>query len=92
MQGSDRVFILTPEEGENPKNSSGMIDKRLFTGDNKLHAIRDEASSFLWYFKFDHGILPQYLNGRRYTKFDEAKKDLERYFNSRNVEIKEVID
>lgn len=89
MNSHDRVFVLKADG--DPKTTKGLTDKRLFTGDNKIHAIRDEGSTFLWYFKFEHGVLPNELQGKRYTKFDLAKSDLERYFNSRNVIIEEVI-
>jgi hypothetical protein len=92
MSGNDRVFVLKQIEGKDPVDTRGLFDKRLFTGENKLHAIRDEMSTWLWYFKYDTGILPEYLRGRRYTKFNEAVKDVEKYFNSRNIKIEEVID
>lgn len=92
MRGNDRVFVLEPIDGTHPVDVRGMIDKRLFSGENRMHAVRDEGSFNLWYFKYDAGALPQALSGQRFTKFDEATKYLERYFSRRNIKIKEVVD
>lgn len=92
MRGNDRAFVLEQIDDKAPISSTGMVDKRLFTGDNKIRAIRDEGSFNLWYFKYDIGSLPGALAGIRFTKFDQAQKYLEQYFNTRNIKIKEVID
>lgn len=92
MRGHDRVFVLKKIDPNAPEDATGLVDKNVLTGKNRLHAIRDEASSFLWYFKYDHGVVPNYLDGRKYTKFDDAKKDAEKYFNTRNIQIEEVVD
>jgi hypothetical protein len=92
MRGNDRAFVLEQIDDKAPIGSTGLVDKRLFTGDNKIHAVRDEMSFNLWYFKYDKGNLPGALEGIRFTKFDQAQKYLEQYFNTRNIRIKEVID
>jgi len=91
MLASDRVFILEKIDPHAPDDDSGVVDKRILTGANKMHAIRDESSFNLWYFKYDHGIVPEALKGQRFTKFDIAKAFLEKYFATRNIRIKEVI-
>ena len=92
MRGNERAFVLELIDDKAPISSTGLVDKRLFTGDNKIRAIRDEGSTNLWYFKYDKGDLPGVLKGVQFTKFDQAQKFLEKYFNTRNIKIKEVID
>lgn len=92
MRADDRVFILKLIDDKAPISSTGLVDKRLFSGENKLHVIRDEASTFLWYFKYERGELPDYFKGRKYTKFIEAQKDAVAYFAKRNIRIEEVVD
>lgn len=91
MRGNDRAFALELIDGEAPVSSTGLIDRRLFSGDNKIRATRDESSGNLWYFRYEHGTIPEDLAGR-FTTFDKAKDYLEKYFNTRNVKIKEVLD
>lgn len=92
MRGNDRAFVLELIDDKLPISSTGLVDKRLFNGENRIHAIRDEGSNNLWYFKYDHGALPDKLGGKRFTKFELANKYLEEYFRDRNVRVKEVID
>lgn len=89
MKSPDRVLVLKPKEGMKPTNTVGVSDPRLFTGDNKLHCIMDDASC-LWRFKYDMGIVPEPLKGT-FTNFTAAKKFAIGYFDSRNIEITEVI-
>lgn len=92
MRGNERAFALELMDNKAPISSTGLIDKRLFTGDNKIYAMRDEQSVNLWYFQYEKGELPPALKDAKFTKFDQAQKFLERYFNTRNIKIKEVID
>lgn len=87
----DRILVLRPKEGEKAKSSTGLIDPRLFTGENKLHAIMDERSR-MWYLKYEQGGLPPVLKGIRFTKFDFLLKYVSEYFKKRNIQIVEVID
>lgn len=87
---ADRILVLKTKDGEKPKSSTGLVDPRLFTGDNKLHLIRD-ARTLLWFFKYEDGGLPRPLK-ERFTTFDKALTHARGYFNSRNIEIAEVID
>lgn len=88
--GADRVLVLKPIEGEKPLTSSGLVDKRLFTGENKLHAIMD-GSSLLWSLKYEQGAIPPVLKDKKWTTFRLLLNDTEAYFNSRNVKITQVI-
>ena len=88
MRGNDRAFVLEATD----KTDTSMLDKRLLLGTNRIHAVRDEPSFNLWYFKYDTGNLPEELRGVKFTKFDVAKEYLEKYFNTRGIKIKEVID
>lgn len=90
VKKNDRILVLEAGEG-GVKDSAGFMDKRLFTGGNNLHAVKEEASN-LWYFKYDNGVLPEPLRDKKYTTFKHAKEVAELYFGKRNVRIKEVID
>ncbi len=90
MSSPDRVLVLKVMEGMKPLNTSGVADPRLFTGENKLHAVMDEQSC-LWKFKYDMGIVPEALKGN-FTGFKALKKFADSYFNKRNIEIVEVKD
>ena len=85
----DRVLVLEPIDGK-PLTTGGLIDKRLFTGDNRLHSIRDTRTGF-WYLKYDMGTIPQPLQ-QRFTTFQKMYSFTDNYFNNRNIRIKEIID
>lgn len=87
---TDKILVLKPREGKTPKTAAGSIDKRLFTGDNKLHVIQDEDSC-LWYFKYDSGILPGGLQ-QKFTSSSKALTYAKEYYDKRDVDIAEVID
>jgi hypothetical protein len=90
LASSDRVLVLEVIDGQKPLSSTGLVDPRLFTGENKLHAIKD-TQTCLWHLKYDQGIVPPPLKGQ-YTGFNQLKKFCEDYFQKRNMRIKEVID
>lgn len=89
MLADDRILVLEVGEG-GPKSSSGIVDHRLFNGDNKLHAIFDRHFS-QWYLKYDSGKIPPQLD-QRWTSFPRLLEAATAYFNKRNVKVKEVID
>lgn len=89
MRKPRRVFVLEPIDGK-PETTGGMVDKRLFTGENNLNAILDEQS-MLWSLKYDKGITPDALK-ERFTTFKKVKEHVEGYFKRRNIRIKEIID
>ena len=82
---TDRILSLKPIDDK--IKDVGLLDKRLFTGDNNLHAVQDSG---LWFVKYDHGALPGFLN-QKFTNFNQLLKYVTSYFKSRNVEVKEVI-
>ena len=89
-RSADRILELSVIDGKKPLSSSGLIDPRLFNGDQKLHAVMDPQTS-LWSFKYSEGILPQPLKGT-FTGFTALRKFAEDYFKKRNIEIKEIKD
>lgn len=89
-RSTDRILIMKVIDGQEAKNSSGMVDKRLFTGGNRLHCVMDEATTF-WSFRFDHGLIPPPLR-QNYTSFRLALEAAKGYYERRGVEIVEVID
>lgn len=89
MRSSKRVFVLEPIGGK-PETTSGMVDKRLFTGENNLNAILDEQT-MLWSLRYDKGITPEPLQ-QKFTGFKKTKEFVEGYFKRRNIRIKEIKD
>ena len=90
QRNTDRIIKLKVIDGTKPINTKGMVDSRLFTGENNLHAIMNENDG-LWAIKYDSGILPNHLK-QRFTSFRLLYKHVENYFQGRNVEISEVKD
>lgn len=90
MRSDDRILVLSIQEGKSAKGSTGLLDTRLFSGDNQLHAVKDPTTCF-WYLKYDKGGVPEALKGR-YTAFKDLLKFAQAYFNERNIDIKEVKD
>ncbi len=87
---SDRVLVLKPIEGKETLTNKGLVDKRLFSGGNNLHAIRDQQTT-LWNFKYESGVLPDELR-QKFTSFTKLKAHADEYFEKRNIEITEVLD
>ncbi len=90
MRAKDRVFKLGIIDNKLPKNSTGMVDTRLFSGENNLHARMDPETCF-WSLQYDSGALPQPLKVN-FTSFPALKRHVEDYFKTRNIEIKEIQD
>lgn len=86
----DRILVLAPIEGQKVKNSTGMVDPRLFSGENKLHGIRNHQTC-LWYFKYEMGLLPEPLK-TQFTSFGKLLTHAKAYFSKRGLEITEVIE
>ena len=89
MASTDRIMVLEVIDGKKPISNIGLVDPRLFTGENKLHAVKDPQTN-LWNFKYEYGVLPPQLKGQ-YTGFNQLKKVCEDYFEKRNMRLKEVI-
>lgn len=91
LRSSDRIMSLSVIDSKAPLNSLGLIDKRLFSGEQKLHAKMDPQTTF-WSMQYENaGKLPIELD-QKFTTFAALYKHAERYFLSRNVKIEEVID
>lgn len=90
MRTPDRILVLKIKDGEKAKNSAGLVDSRLFKGDNKLHGVMDTQTT-LWKLKYDDGDIPGPLKGQ-FTSFKALRIHAEEYFRKRNIEIIEVKD
>jgi hypothetical protein len=89
MRNTDRILVLEVGEG-GARSTSGSVDNRLFTGENKLHARLDPQNS-QWYLQYESGLLSDALKGR-WTSFSKLREHVEGYFARRNIKVKEVID
>lgn len=87
--GFDRILVLKRMEGKSSLTQSGVVDNGLFTGKNKLHAVRDDMS--LWGLKYEHGELPQSLK-QSFTTWQKMYDFVKAYYERRNIEIAEVIN
>lgn len=87
---NDRVLYIRPVDGLKPKSVTGLVDPRLFTGENNLHLVMD-TENCLWGFRYERGNIPGALN----TKFTSVEKALEHaksYLRDRNLEIYKIDD
>lgn len=82
--GPDRVLVLKPMAGKTVIDTTGNMDKRLFTGDNKLHVLFENGQ--LWRLKFEHGDVPPPLR-QKFTSFSIALKTAREYYAKRNVQV-----
>ena len=90
MKANDRIFVLEKMVGEHTLTPKGMIDNRLFSGENKLHAKLDPSNS-QWFLQYDSGLVPEPLRSR-WTSFAKLKEYVTSYFNRRNINIKQIIE
>lgn len=90
MRATDRSLILKVMDKKKPKSSTGLVDPRLFNGENKFRCIID-PQTMLWSFKQDFGNIPPALR-QKFTRFNEALNYAKAYYRSRNIEVVEVID
>lgn len=90
MHSDVRYIEAKPIEGKFTKSSGGLIDTRIFTGENKIIAERDPMTSF-WTVRYEQGALPQAFRGS-WTSFTRLMDYLKSYFEKRNIEVKEIID
>lgn len=88
MHLDDRVLVLEPVEGKMTLNTKGNVDQRLFRGDNRLHAIRDDNDG-LWYLKYESGGLQEPLK-QKFTSFSKLLSFTTDYFSRRHINIKEI--
>lgn len=90
LRGDDRVFVLSMIDDKAPLTSLGLVDKRLFSGENRLHAIKDPQFG-LWTLKYEAGSVPEALK-QQFTGFKILLKFITEYFAKRNIKIEEVLD
>lgn len=90
LRTDDRVFKLSLIDNKAPLTSTGLVDRRLFTGENRLHACKDPQYG-LWFMKYENGVVPEALK-QQFTTFTMLHKVATDYFNKRNIRIDEVID
>lgn len=90
LRSDDRIFKLSVIDAKAPLTNLGLVDKRLFSGENQLHAIKDDQYG-LWGLKYDSGVLPEPLK-QKFTTFKECVKFATDYFLRRNIQIEEIID
>lgn len=86
----DRTFTFKAIEGKEQLRTSGLVDTRIFTGENKLIAHKEEDTG-LWVLKYKSGIVPPVFK-QRFTSFKMAVKFAQDYFMKRGFEIVEVKD
>lgn len=91
IRSTDRVITLETIDGKKPLSSTGLIDTRLFSGEQQLR-LKMDPQTCLWYFQYtQNGLLPEGLKGQ-FTGFKSGLKHAESYFARRNVRIKEIKD
>lgn len=88
MRSPDRILSMKIKDIK--VKDTSLLDPRLATGENKVHVIKEEQTGF-WYFKYEHGGLPEPLKCK-FTSFKKALQHAEEYYNRRNIDITEVID
>lgn len=86
LRSNDRILVLERLDKDNKKD--GILDPKVFTGENNLHCYIDQG---MWYFKMERGLIPGPLR-QKYTSFRDAKQAAETYFGSKNIRIKDVLD
>ena len=87
--GWERIFVLEPVDGK-PKNVIGIVDPRLFNGENNLVAVKD-IETCMWTLRYQKGILPNELK-QTFTSFSALTKYVTHYYKTRNIRIKEIKD
>ena len=90
MRSRDRILKLEIIDGKKPTSSTGLTDSRLFSGENKLHAVADPQTG-LWTFKYEMGGVPPVLRCQ-FTSFKKLLEFASDYYIKRNIRITEVID
>lgn len=91
MRSSERILVLEPIEGQNVKTDKGLIDNRLFTGENNQVIVEMDGETLFWSFRYKSGILPEPLK-QKFTTFKLAYEFAKNYFERRGLRIVEVKD
>ena len=90
LRKNDRILVLEKMEGVDTKSSTGLVDTRLFNGNNKLHCSFDEQTQ-LWGFSFEKGGLAEEMK-QRFTSFPKAHDFAKNYFAKRGIKVTSVVD
>lgn len=90
VKSDDRIIVLRPMDGKPTLDGKGLLDPGLFTGGNQLHALKHPLYA-TWYLKYEKGGIPNQLK-QQFTSFNKLVEIVNRYYNVRNVEIKEIIE
>src|SRR5258705_5643303 len=77
----DIVILLHPRD--KVKSVMGLVDPRLFTGENKLHA---KLVNGLWSLYYENGVVPASLK-QQWTSWDKMYNFIHSYFDKRNITI-----
>lgn len=91
LRSDDRIIMVKPIAGKDSLDSKGLTDKRLWTGENKVHGIRDPYTG-LWYIRYELGAPPPAVRDQNFTSFKSLLEYVKEYFSKRNIEVTEVID
>lgn len=89
IRSDDRIIELKKIEGKHTLDSFGLVDNRLFNGENKLHATMEPNG--LWYVYYDKGMVEPTLRVK-FTNFPSLMKFLVDHYRKRNIQVKEVLD
>lgn len=84
-----RYLSLKPMDDKKPLASNGNTDPRLFTGENKLKAVRGDTS--LWTMQYEKGMIPPELRNS-YTKFSALMTAAQAFYKKRNIDVKEILE
>ena len=88
VNGNKRTLSLKPMQG-GAKDTTGLVDKRLFNGQNELYALMD-TETCLWHLKQNDGSVDPKLRGKQWTSFKMLMNDVVPYYRNRNVEVTEI--
>lgn len=89
MNSDDRVLVLKVIDGKKAMNSSGLVDPRLFTGENRLHAVFDTRTG-MWNMRYETGGLPGALQ-QKFVEFSDLVEAAKKYYAGRNIEIVDIL-
>ena len=86
----EREFVLELIPGQQTKTETGMVDNRIFRGENKVFGVHDPQSN-LWTIKYHLGKPPATLN-QRFTSFERLHAFVEPYYRKRGLRIAKIND
>lgn len=87
IQSGNRLLVMKKIAGESTKDSRGMTDNRLFTGENEVRAVFEGS---LWRIKYSVGDVPPVLK-QHFTSFKKLLEFVAPYYRSRGLAIVDVV-